>query len=158
MAKASGNVRQYLGAFGLGGKHATEMIGKLSGGERMRLCFASVMAEQPHLLLLDESTNHCDYETLDSMARALDSFQGSVLMISHNQGFLSGFCNELWVLEDGIVSITHSDTENFDNLFNKYRAIAAGDPELSTRRREQAYLVKRATEQRASVKQNTALI
>ena len=52
VAKASGNVRQYLGAFGLGGRHALQKIGKLSGGERMRLCFATVLADECHLLCL----------------------------------------------------------------------------------------------------------
>jgi ATPase subunit of ABC transporter with duplicated ATPase domains len=53
VAKASGNIRQYLGAFGLGGRHALQRIGKLSGGERMRLCFATVLADECHLLLLE---------------------------------------------------------------------------------------------------------
>ncbi|EED95187.1 ABC transporter family, partial [Thalassiosira pseudonana CCMP1335] len=100
IAKASGNVRQYLGAFGLGGSHAHKPIGMLSGGERMRLCFATVLADQPHVLLLDEATNHIDLETLDSLAEALRAFKGVIVMVSHNQGFLSGFCNELWVLDE----------------------------------------------------------
>ena len=53
---------------------------------------------------IDESTNHIDLETLDSLSQALNAFEGAVLMVSHNQAFLSGFCNELWVLEDGRVS------------------------------------------------------
>jgi len=52
--EASGNVRQYLGAFGLGGPHALRQIKTLSGGERMRLCFASVLSDEPHVLFLDE--------------------------------------------------------------------------------------------------------
>jgi len=86
IAQASGNVRQYLGAFGLGGNHAHRTIASLSGGERMRLCFATVLADEPHLLLLDESTNHVDLETLDSMSEALNAYLGAVLMVSHNQG------------------------------------------------------------------------
>ena len=149
------NSRQYLGAFGLGGKHALRPIGKLSGGERMRLCFATVLAGEPHLLLLDESTNHCDYETLDSMSKALNEFQGSVLMVSHNQGFLSGFCQELWVLEDGKITVNHGDS--FDELFTDYRS-ASTDNGLSTRRQEQTNMAKRAANQRATARQNTALL
>jgi len=160
VSQASGNVRQYLGAFGLGGKHAMQLIGKLSGGERMRLCFATVLADEPHLLLLDESTNHVDYETLDSMSRALNEYTGSVLMISHNQSFLSGFCSELWVLEDGKVSVNHSDTESFDELFSDYRTVATGKSsgQLSAKRREQVTMAKKATKQQARAKQNTALL
>lgn len=83
---ASGNIRQYLGAFGLGGKHAKRPIGSLSGGECMRLCFATVLAEQPQMLVLDEPTNHLDMETLDSLSSALESFEGAVVIVSHNQG------------------------------------------------------------------------
>jgi len=160
VAKASGNIRQYLGAFGLGGRHALQKIGSLSGGERMRLCFATVLAEQPHLLILDESTNHVDIETLDSTSDALNAFQGSVLMVSHNQSFLSGFCNELWVLENGSVTVNHSDTETFDELFSDYRSAAldSSTKSLKTRRQEKADMAKRATKQRAGARQNTALL
>ena len=160
VAKASGNIRQYLGAFGLGGKHAMQPIGKLSGGERMRLCFATVLAEEPHLLLLDESTNHCDYETLDSMSKALNEYQGSVLMVSHNQGFLSGFCEELWVLKEGHIAVNHSDTNTFDELFSDYRSAATGSSsELeATRRQQRVHMAKRAEVQRANAKQKTALV
>ena len=124
ISKASGNVRQYLGAFGLGGHHALQLIGQLSGGERMRLCFATVMADAPHVILGDESTNHIDFETLESMSLALNEYKGTILMVSHNQGFLSGFCNELWVLENRTIAVNHRDTESFDELFTEYRATA----------------------------------
>jgi ATP-binding cassette subfamily F protein 3 len=159
--EASGNVRQYLGAFGLGGAHAHRPIGKLSGGERMRLCFATVLADEPHMLFLDESTNHVDLETLDSMADALKAFQGAVLMVSHNQGFLSGFCNELWVLEDGHVSVSHDDTESFDELFAQYRSHILSSSAASSRSHERhvkSEMAKRAHKQSASAKKNTTLL
>ena len=69
IAKASGNIRQYLGGFGLGGKHALQRIGHLSGGERMRLCFAELLTNDPHLLLLDGM-----FLGLHSASRSLTSF------------------------------------------------------------------------------------
>jgi ATP-binding cassette, subfamily F, member 3 len=162
VAKAGGNVRQYLGAFGLGGKHALRPIGKLSGGERMRLCFATVLAEEPHLLAMDESTNHVDIETLDSMSRALHAYEGSVLMVSHNQAFLSGFCNELWVIEDdGRLTVNHSDTDSFDEIFSQYRtAVAAADGQsLVDKRRQKTSLAKKASaQQRNGTRTYTALL
>lgn len=96
LAKASSNIRQYLGGFGMGGsRYANREIRKLSGGERMRLCFARALADLPHLLLLDESTNHVDLETLQVMGDALNKYQGAVFMVSHNQDFLSRFCKQL---------------------------------------------------------------
>ena len=88
IAKASGNVRQYLGAFGLGGCHAIRNVGSLSGGERMRLCFATVLSMGVHLLVLDESTNHIDIETLGSLSAALRSFKGAIVMVSHATGMI----------------------------------------------------------------------
>ena len=162
VAKHAGNVRQYLGAFGLGGRHALQSISKLSGGERMRLCFATVLAEEPHLLVMDESTNHVDIETLDSMSRALHAYEGSVLMVSHNQGFLSGFCTELWVIEDGgRLTVSHSDTDSFDEIFSQYRtaAAAAVGQSLSDKRGQKANLAKKASvQQRSGARTNTALL
>ena len=165
ISKASGNVRQYLGAFGLGGSHAHRLIGRLSGGERMRLCFATVLADAPHVLLLDESTNHVDLETLDSLAEALKCFKGAIIMVSHNQGFLSNFCNELWAVDDdtALVSISKNDTESFDELFSEYRSrvLSSGGMGARDRQRERqqkAGMAKQATRQRATAKTNTALL
>eukprot|EP00566_Odontella_aurita_P000093 CAMPEP_0113548804 /NCGR_PEP_ID=MMETSP0015_2-20120614/13087_1 /TAXON_ID=2838 /ORGANISM="Odontella" /LENGTH=864 /DNA_ID=CAMNT_0000449455 /DNA_START=194 /DNA_END=2788 /DNA_ORIENTATION=- /assembly_acc=CAM_ASM_000160 len=147
---AAGNIRQYLGAFGLGGKHANRPIGTLSGGERMRLCFCTVLAEQPHVLLLDEPSNHCDLETLDGLSAALGKFQGAVVVISHNQGFLSGFCKELWVVQSGGIDVRHGDTQSFDEIFLQYRSevISSADARISSRE-NRARMAKKAQKQRA---------
>lgn len=161
IAQASGNVRQYLGGFGLGGVHAHRTIQKLSGGERMRLCFATVLADEPHILFLDESTNHVDLETLDSMSGALNRYKGAVLMVSHNQGFLSGFCNELWVLENGRVTVSHDDTESFDELFSNYRNHVMSSTEASGRqnaRQTKAKMARKAAKQSMGTKQNATLL
>lgn len=160
IAEASGNVRQYLGAFGLGGTHAHRTIGTLSGGERMRLCFATVMADEPQLLLLDESTNHVDLETLDSMSQALAEYAGAVLMVSHNQAFLSGFCNELWAVEDGKVEISHSDTESFDELFSNYRSHMLSGSSANARseqRKAKATMAQRAKKHTSNSRANTTM-
>merc|ERR1712048_123204 len=90
----------YLANFGLG-NIAKQKVGSLSGGQKARLAFAGQVWHKPHLLLLDEPTNHLDIETLESLAEALKAFQGAVVIVSHNQSFLSEICNELWVVDDG---------------------------------------------------------
>jgi ATPase subunit of ABC transporter with duplicated ATPase domains len=82
----------------LGGEqHAHRPIKTLSGGERMRLCFGTELADEPHVLILDEfEHNHPDLETLDGVAVALDTFQGAVVIVSRNQGLLRIFANTLW--------------------------------------------------------------
>ena len=160
VSSASGgskNIRQYLGAFGLGGTHAHRLVGTLSGGERMRLCFAKIMASAPHLLVLDEPSNHIDLETCDVLSAALDAFQGSVLVISHNQSFLSGFCKELWVVEDGKVEVRHS--ESFEELFLEYKSEAiAGASSRRNIRTAKAKLAKKASHQRVGRTERSALI
>ncbi|CAJ1960106.1 unnamed protein product [Cylindrotheca closterium] len=161
IAEASGNVRKYLGSFGLGGTHAHRAIGTLSGGERMRLCFATAMADEPQLLLLDESTNHVDLETLDSMSQALADYTGAVLMVSHNQAFLSGFCNELWVVEDGKLEINHSDTESFDDLFSNYRSHILSGSSASARmqqRKVRATMARQAKQHSTNARANTTML
>jgi ATPase subunit of ABC transporter with duplicated ATPase domains len=89
----------------------------------------------------------------------LNAFEGSVLIVSHNQGFLSGFCKELWVLDDGQVTVSHSDTESFDELFSEYRrSILQGGKSLTTRRREKTGMARHAAQQRTGARQSTALL
>lgn len=163
ISKAAGNIRQYLGMFGLGGDHAYRPIRALSGGERMRLCFATVLASTVHVLLLDEATNHIDLETMDSLSNALKDWQGSIIMVSHNQGFLSGFCNELWSFskeERGRVDISHDDTESFEELFLRYKSNMLNDVggTSGTSRLERQNMAKRAARQNANVTRHAALL
>ena len=163
ISKASGNIRQYLGLFGLGGFHANRPIRALSGGERMRLCFATVLASTIHVLLLDEATNHIDIETLDSLSNALKDWQGAIIMVSHNQSFLSGFCNTLWSFSNGgngKVDISHNDTESFEELFLRYKSneLNGMGKALTTARSERQHMAKRAAKQSANASRQTALI
>jgi ATP-binding cassette, subfamily F, member 3 len=163
---AAGNVRQYLGAFGLGGPHALRRIGQLSGGERMRLSFATVLADNPGLLLLDEANNHVSMETLEAMATAWRAFDGAVLMVSHNQAFLSGFCQELWVLDaQGRLAINPSaESGNFDAMFTEYRHrtldsnVSSSGTALRDRQRQKTLMAKRAAAQRQGTRQTAALL
>ncbi|KAL3775725.1 hypothetical protein ACHAW5_002937 [Stephanodiscus triporus] len=161
IAKASGNVRQYLGAFGLGGSHATRLISALSGGERMRLCFATVLSNAPHLLILDESSNHIDMETLDSLSTALRAFLGAVVVVSHNQSFLSGFCNELWSFSEhgtGKVNISRDDAESFDELFSRYRRHILSSSVSAGVVKERHSMAKRAAKQSANASRRAAFL
>ena len=158
ISSAAGNIRQYLGAFGLGGKHAHRAISSLSGGEHMRLSLAEVFSKQPHLLCLDEPTNFLDMETLDSLAAALDTYRGAVIIVSHDQAFLSRFCKDLWVVENGSVDARHADS-SFDELFSEYRSEAiAGVSARFSKRQQKTTMAKRAQQQRSGTKQHTGFI
>ena len=92
------------------------------------------------------------------MSEALNDFEGSILMVSHNQSFLSGFCKELWILEEGRLDVNYSDTATFDEVFSEFRAATVQSGSLARKRQTQAILSKKATAQRAGARQNTALL
>jgi len=110
----------YLANYGLGGI-AKQKLGTLFGGQKARLAFAAEVWQKPHLLLLDEPTNHLDVETLDALSDALRTFQGATVIVSHNQGFLTEVCNELWTVDAGKVSCSGRGSEKFSKDFSAYR-------------------------------------
>jgi ATP-binding cassette, subfamily F, member 3 len=75
----------------------------LSGGQKSRVAFACLSLTNPHILVLDEPSNHLDIEAMDALATALRKFQGGVLMVSHDVTMLQMVCNSLWVCDDGVV-------------------------------------------------------
>jgi ATPase subunit of ABC transporter with duplicated ATPase domains len=129
-SKSEQEARAFLGSFGLVGKLALQKIGSLSGGQKARLVFATVMFQKPHVLVLDEPTNHLDTDSLESLSRAVGAFRGAVVMVSHNQSFMAGCCNEMWVLQKGRVSVNRAHEEgeggSFTDIFRQYkRSLAA---------------------------------
>jgi ATP-binding cassette subfamily F protein 3 len=122
-AKNEQEARQFLGGFGLVGSLALQQIGTLSGGQKARLAFATVMYTEPHVLILDEPTNHLDRDSLESLAAAVDKFQGGVVIVSHNQDFMSRCAKEMWTVKDGRVKVEVADGEatTFDDLFENYK-------------------------------------
>ncbi|KAI9767239.1 MAG: hypothetical protein M1840_005839 [Geoglossum simile] len=95
--------RRHLGAFGITGMTGLQKMELLSGGQKSRVAFACLSLTNPHILVLDEPSNHLDIEAMDALAQALRKFQGGVLMVSHDVTMLQMVCNSLWVCDDGIV-------------------------------------------------------
>jgi len=122
-ANSEQEVRQFLGGFGLVGPLALQLIGTLSGGQKARLAFATVMYNAPHVLILDEPTNHLDSDSLESLATAVNGFAGAVVIVSHNQQFMSQCAKEMWTVANGRVQVQIVDEElsTFDNLYGRYK-------------------------------------
>ncbi len=92
--------RTYLGGFGFNGDQALQSAATLSGGERARLALSLIVQARPNLLLLDEPTNHLDINMRQALADALVSFDGALLVISHDRTMLRSVVDELWLVAD----------------------------------------------------------
>merc|ERR1712176_1442976 len=89
-----------LGRFSLGDKFARRKIGTLSGGQKSRVAFAILTWYSPHLIIMDEPTNHLDMPTIDALAIAFSDFEGTVMIVSHDQHFVETCCDEFWCVGD----------------------------------------------------------
>jgi len=100
--------RNHLGALGVKGDLALQVIGSLSGGQKSRVAFAMVTWKRPHILIMDEPTNHLDTEAIDALLDAVNRFAGAVIVVSHDQYFLKQAVNEFWaVAMDGHLEVIH---------------------------------------------------
>jgi ATP-binding cassette subfamily F protein 2 len=102
-------MRQVIGKFGLTGKLQTSPIKMLSDGQKSRVVFAWLAWKEPHLLLLDEPTNHLDIETIDSLAEAINNFEGGMVLVSHDFRLINQVAKEIWVCENKTVTKWHGD-------------------------------------------------
>lgn len=97
-------LRSHLGSFGVTGNLALQPMYTLSGGQKSRVAFAKITFKKPHIILLDEPSNHLDLDAVEALIQGLVIFQGGVLMVSHDEHLISGSVGELWAVSDGRVS------------------------------------------------------
>jgi len=114
--KSEQEYRQHLGSFGITGLTGMQVIATLSGGQKSRVAFAALSLQNPHVLLLDEPTNHLDIEGLDALMHALQVWNGGVILISHDERFITKVASELWVCADGTVSKYYGDVKAYKKL------------------------------------------
>ena len=95
--------RAKLGALGFGVEKADTKAENLSGGEKARLLFALATFQGPHLLILDEPTNHLDVDSREALMRALNDYEGAVILISHDRHLMDASADRLWIVRDGTV-------------------------------------------------------
>ncbi|KAJ2897651.1 translation initiation regulator [Zalerion maritima] len=105
--------RRQLGAFGIKGTTGLQKMDLLSGGQKSRVAFACLALTNPHILVLDEPSNHLDIEAMDALAEALNNFQGGVLMVSHDVTMLQTVCTSLWVCDGGTVEKFAGDVQAY---------------------------------------------
>ena len=121
-------LRNFLGQFRFEGDMVHQPVGTLSGGERARLVLATIVWRRPNLLLLDEPTNHLDLATREALSIALNEFEGTVLLVSHDRALLREVCDEFWLVTRGGVLPFDGDLDDYQRwLLEVSRATARGE-------------------------------
>lgn len=106
--------RSYLGKYGISGYLQSTQIGKMSDGQKSRLVFAVMASRKPNMLLLDEPTNHLDMQSIDALAQALNTFEGGVVLVSHDFRLISQVANELWLVD-------HKSVTRWNGTIREYK-------------------------------------
>ncbi|MBX7118797.1 MAG: ABC-F family ATP-binding cassette domain-containing protein [Gemmatimonadaceae bacterium] len=143
-----GAVQNHLGAFGFSGDEVFREIGTLSGGERARMAMALICLSHANLLVLDEPTNHLDVENIEALEDALEEYEGTVLLVSHDRAFLREVATRVWAF-DGTRLV------DYDGPFIEWEADRAARATAASRAATAATEQKRAQE-REKAKRNAA--
>ena len=106
-------VRAHLGSFGFEGDRAFEPVARFSGGEKARLALALIVARRPNLLLLDEPTNHLDIDMRHALNVALQSFEGGMVIVSHDRHLIKTVADSLWLVADGTLKTFDGDLDDY---------------------------------------------
>ena len=107
------DLRNYLGTFNFSGDMVKQAVGTMSGGEKARLVLAMIVWQRPNLLLLDEPTNHLDLATREALSMALNEFEGTVMLVSHDRALLRAVCDEFWLVGRGQVGPFDGDLDDY---------------------------------------------
>ena len=107
------DLRSFLGQFNFGGDMVKQTVGSMSGGEKARLVLCMIVWQRPNLLLLDEPTNHLDLATREALSMALNEFEGTVMLVSHDRALLRAVCDEFWMVSHGGVAPFDGDLDDY---------------------------------------------
>ncbi|MEH0690203.1 ABC transporter ATP-binding protein [Vibrio cholerae] len=106
-------LRNYLGSFGFQGDKALEKVAPFSGGEKARLVLALIVWQKPNLLLLDEPTNHLDLDMREALTLALQTFEGAMVIVSHDRYLLRATTDDLYLVHDRQVAPFDGDLNDY---------------------------------------------
>jgi len=121
-------LRDFLGSFRFIGDMVTQPVGQMSGGEKARLVLALLVWQRPNLLLMDEPTNHLDLTTREALSMALNEFEGTVMLVSHDRALLREVCDEFWLVTKGGISDFDGDLDDYQRwLIEQSRQQAAAN-------------------------------
>ncbi len=107
------DLRNFLGTFNFSGDMVKQAVGSMSGGEKARLVLCMIVWQRPNLLLMDEPTNHLDLTTREALAMALNEFEGTLMLVSHDRALLRAVCDEFWLVSRGGVEPFDGDLDDY---------------------------------------------
>ncbi|WP_374521469.1 ATP-binding cassette domain-containing protein [Hydrogenophaga sp.] len=107
------DLRNFLGTFNFTGDQVKQAVGSMSGGEKARLVLCMIVWQRPNLLLLDEPTNHLDLATREALSVALNEFEGTVMLVSHDRALLRAVCDEFWLVSKGGIAPFDGDLDDY---------------------------------------------
>jgi ATP-binding cassette subfamily F protein 3 len=113
------DIRSILGAFLFSGEDVDKQVKVLSGGERTRLAICKLLFEDFNLLIMDEPTNHLDIQSKEILKDALKSYEGTLLLVSHDRDFLDGLSNKIWEINKDKISIHYFGVNEFLKRFDE---------------------------------------
>lgn len=139
--------RNRLGAYRFRGEDQFKRVSQLSGGERARLKLCMLMNSAVNMLILDEPTNHLDLDSREWIESAVEQFEGTLLIVSHDRYFVKRFASRIWELNDGVL-------RDFDCGYEKYRFIREREMEAEALANAQKRSAEREAEKAAKAQKN----
>ncbi|HEX5514077.1 MAG TPA: ATP-binding cassette domain-containing protein, partial [Gammaproteobacteria bacterium] len=146
-------LRDFLGGFGFNGDQALAVVGPFSGGEKARLVLALTVWQRPNLLLLDEPTNHLDLEMRHALTVALQSYEGAMVLVSHDRHLLMTTTDEFWLVAEGRVRPFDGDLADYQ-AWVAAQGRASADAETGEAKGEHTAVARRENRRRDAEKRD----
>ena len=138
-------VQGHLGRFGFSGEEVQRHAETLSGGERARVALAMLMLTQANLLVLDEPTNHLDVESIEALEDAIEGYEGTVILVSHDRAMLRAIASRVWVLHERHIT-------EFDGSFAEWEVVSEERAHAASVRAAEELALRRVAEKKRTAR------
>jgi ATP-binding cassette, subfamily F, member 3 len=140
-------VQGHLGRFGFSGDEVQRTASTLSGGERARVALAMLMLTRANLLVLDEPTNHLDVETIEVLEDAIEGYEGTVILVSHDRAMLRALATKVWVLHERHIT-------EFDGSFAEWEVVSEERAHAASVRASEQVALRRVDEKKRTARRD----
>jgi ATP-binding cassette subfamily F protein 3 len=138
-------VQGHLGRFGFSGDEVQRQAASLSGGERARVALAMLVLTHANLLVLDEPTNHLDVESIEVLEDAIEGYEGTVILVSHDRAMLRAIASKVWVLHERHVT-------EFDGSFAEWEVVSEERAHAASVRAAEELALRRVAEKKRTTR------